>query len=1132
MFSLRLVVAVLLAVMLSGPAFAGVAAPLHSPYRRPRLTVPYAWTKPVLDGVVEDAEWRGAASWQALLTVRQRFSRRQTRFWCCWDEEHLYLAMRSPLRPGELPVQRHAESEGDADLAGDDAFGLWLDAGGVDPETGLRSLVQFVANAAGARLDRLHLPMRGTARRVFDTGWEVRQRVSPGHAWEWELAITRRTLQRADPFRSGSALSLLLARNYQRPWEQCSFAGAPVFNNPPLYTRLTLSRSAPALHFLLVGRPESRHFGLALRARAQPRSRGAGAPRQLVWRYTDDGGAERAGMLDVSASPAGASLALEDVAECGPGRCRFTVRGKDGGAVWLDWAAVHAFEPELAGTWPEVLDDGERGLVLDARFDPLGNVLRPVAESLVPGPRRALATLSVSVLSAAGQPLVEAECTPRPPPRPAATVPLAELAPGQYRVRLSGRNAEGQVLAAREVLFEKKDHAKVFPWWRTPHGRLDRVPAPWTPVQRRGDQFAVWGRRYRAGTAGLPASIVSRERELLAGPVALVAEAAEAGLLELEVVPGRPEVVFAEPCRQTLRWRGRLGPLAVTGEVSVEFDGLYRIELVLEPPEAWPTVERVQLRVPLRAAMAQQLHACGSGSRTGYAYGPVPPGEGRVWDCRAVYSQPMVKGSFIPYLWVGGPRGGLAWFADSDAGWVQAQDVPAIALRREGPGTVVLVLNLVGETCVLSAPRTFVFAFQATPVKPQRPGWRRDPWWMGDSLFDSTGSASDGQAPPGVPFSPDAAGERARVEARHAESNAVCFGLPSYPARVIPYLDHLHLPAARCAEVAYFGEAWRSSRTDALCYNRESLADYLVHHLAERARTTGIDGVYLDRLWPVASADLHAGRGYLLPDGRVQPTYALFATRRYLLRLRAAFAEAGRTGGLVFHMTNHFIAPWLGAADVVCDGAQFPLFAGEGYDFMDKWSVERLQLAAGRQWGVAVNLLSQYQGPWPDAPLAKAFRAYTGAAILHDALPSGNAGGANVPLWVGRERFGIGAEDVTFIGDGEEPAALRCAAPGVRLAAWLRPGRLLLAVVNRGRGVNARVEVDGRALRLPAPRRWIVRDAEAGTSVSGRVTGGVCWSAAEELAIVDAGNGVIAVPVKRHDYRLVYIGSPEHWPGH
>ncbi len=49
-----------------------VAGGVDAGYKTPRVTVPYAWRKPEIDGVIKDAEWRGAASVNALQTTRRQ----------------------------------------------------------------------------------------------------------------------------------------------------------------------------------------------------------------------------------------------------------------------------------------------------------------------------------------------------------------------------------------------------------------------------------------------------------------------------------------------------------------------------------------------------------------------------------------------------------------------------------------------------------------------------------------------------------------------------------------------------------------------------------------------------------------------------------------------------------------------------------------------------------------------------------------------------------------------------------------------------------------------------------------------------------------------------------------------------
>ncbi len=101
--------------------FATLAA-IAGEYQHPVVVIPYAWKKPVIDGVVNDAEWSGAFSQCALQTVNKQISTRQTQFWMMWDEDNIYVAMRSPLRPGERVIQDRRGPDSDPDVIFDDCF--------------------------------------------------------------------------------------------------------------------------------------------------------------------------------------------------------------------------------------------------------------------------------------------------------------------------------------------------------------------------------------------------------------------------------------------------------------------------------------------------------------------------------------------------------------------------------------------------------------------------------------------------------------------------------------------------------------------------------------------------------------------------------------------------------------------------------------------------------------------------------------------------------------------------------------------------------------------------------------------------------------------------------------------------
>ena len=191
----------ILAMFVLAVSCAGVSA-AETEYKHPVAVIPYAWEKPTIDGVVDDAEWQGAFSQRALRTLGGQLSPRQARFWMMWDEENLYLAMRDPLRPGERPLQayRTRERRGpELDVIYDDCFEIWLSAGASDPLTGQADCTaQFLANIFGTVNDGLlHPGINGYHKPTelsYDTGWEPKSRLTDKNEWEMEMVIPRASL--------------------------------------------------------------------------------------------------------------------------------------------------------------------------------------------------------------------------------------------------------------------------------------------------------------------------------------------------------------------------------------------------------------------------------------------------------------------------------------------------------------------------------------------------------------------------------------------------------------------------------------------------------------------------------------------------------------------------------------------------------------------------------------------------------------------------------------------------------------------------------------------------------------------------------------------------------------------------
>lgn len=1085
----------------AAPARSGV----QDGYQVPTVVIPYAWKKPTMDGIVRDDEWQNAASVTALQTTSKAISARQTRFWLMWDEDNLYVAMRSPLRPGERLIQALRDPDHDVNVVFDDAYEVWLDLGTHSPG-GEPVFFQYLSNFTGTRYDVMFEPAVGNSRIGWTSHWLPQNHLSKdGRSWEMEMAIPRQSMYKMTPFADGFAFTGLLTRDYKRPWEQVSFGGSGSFSVRETYPHFILSKSAPAVHLLSVGDPVAQTFGVHLAAT------GTTQTQSLKWEYASDGGVEKHGQFEVHPGQTTTLPPMLGLDQPGPGGYRIKVLSADGTMIYLDWSAPRQWGDRSALS--QKLNDTGNQVVLTLQYNPVHNYLRVKGDLIDYDARSAIARYVLSVRDATGKVLAQKNLHLDRLAYVRDVVHFPALSPGRYAANLTTYDRSGKVVFTRDSKFEKKDAAKAFAWWNTKRGNIEKVISPWTPVRTTAGRFDVWGRTMRIGAVGLPAQITTQGRPLLARESTLVARFADGKTLM--AAGASPRIISAVPNRGIARSQGQLGPLQVSSQVTTEFDGMYRVDLTITPNK--PTVVRsLKLVVPLRSDVATYLHACGEGIRYGFEYRFLPAAKrGQLWNSQSVDGQPMTVGSFIPYIWLGDTTGGLCWFADSDQGWVPNDTTPAIEVRRDGANSTDLVLNFISKPYTLSRPRKISFAFQATPVKPIQPGWRMDTWWTNDSFQDWAQVESEGHAGnmglifSSLPFPLNPAKSRQMVEERHKQTNAEIFGFAKYRANAVPYFEHINMGEQFVPELTYFGDEWRTQVTRGLSYGK-SLQDFMVYHVSHWVNDSDIDGFYIDNVSPIADDNIEAGRGYRLPDGRIQPAYQIFDTRRYFLRLRAALAEQGKSGKLVLHITNHMIAPWIGACDIALDGEDHVIYPEMHNDFMDFWSPERLRLDYPGEWGAAVNFLQEYQGKWDPVTLKKAMRAYTGMLILNDTLASANANGLNPELWTARDKFGIQSRDVRFLGYWMPQTGLESRTEHVSLAGWLKPGgsgsnKLLLAVVNTGEACDATVKVDFHKLGLPDLGQCSITDAETGQSVS------------------VAADGVLKVAVPRHDYRQIVI---------
>lgn len=1114
----------MIAAAIGAPVLAGeTAAGFAADYRTPVVQAPYAEEKPVIDGKLDDALWQKCLYLNALRSKDRMMSYRGTAFWIAWDEDSIYVAMRSPLRPGEKPIRKFRDTERDINVVFDDAFEVFLGANSTSPD-GQPVFFQYLGNFDGARYDAMHEPRVGNRREGWTANWEVKSAISPKNEWEMEMRIPRETVYR-EKFRENETITMLIARDFKRPWEQNSFEGTADFSVGESHTHVKLVRGKPVVRFLGAADAAKKTFGLDFEAASDK-------PVKLEWSFATSTGFEKKGTLDVPAGgrfvkPAGIGVGL--VPEDTKGHCRVMV--KNGKEVLLDWMTDTYFTPDFEAKSRAEFAKPDPGDVIDLStvYNPVANVLRLSADFIMFDARGDVEKSEVRVCDASGKEVAKCEFPIDDRAYCRGTMRLPAIGGGDYKVTTDVIGKGGKKIRTIEGSFSRIDVAKKWPFLGTKAGNPEKVLAPWTPVEDSGATVSVWGRDMTVGAAGLPEQVTSQGKKLLARPatLTLVDDKGESFAAKLE---GRPRKTFDKDWRKTYETVSKAGSLVVRSKTTVEYDGMYKVEMTLVPPKGGINAKSLKFVLPVAGDFAKYVYGAGAEIRSGFDMRWLPEkgdANGVVWDSRKVDSQPMLVGSFIPYVWLGAEKGGICFFADKDEGWVPNDDVPAIQFVRNGKD-VDMAFNFISSDFEIAAPRTIVFALEASPVKPLVGDWRAEKWWCGYTfdfgwgswVYPKGGGSTIWQSRPNTT---NIAECKKRVDECHE------------PGRIaVPYFEYNTMTDVANEQVdfngiqQYYGDAWKMDSGNILCYC-DSLQDYIVWNLDHWIKSCGIDGWYLDNVRPCFSSDVDGGYGYRLPDGRVQPEFNMFAMRRFFLRLRAVFQENGKKPHIVNHMTNNMILPWNGPCDVAYDGEANVIFWGQKRDgthqtdFMDVWSLERLFTATPSIWGINVNFMHEYQGNWQQFckwdEVRACYRAYEGAVMLHDAMPTGNHGAdpwTHDFMKCGQE-FGFGANDrIEFLpywraAEGglsfDEKKKIYC-------SAWLDRAahKTLVIVTNWGDAQKAKVSLDFGKLGV---------DPKAEVFASFNVAG------MKPTDVIPMKGGAFEVDVVRHSYVLVTVEKRE-----
>ena len=228
--------------------------------------------------------------------------------------------------------------------------------------------------------------------------------------------------------------------------------------------------------------------------------------------------------------------------------------------------------------------------------------------------------------------------------------------------------------------------------FKTRVGIDDSVPVPWQKVVVKGKTYTAGSRTYTFDKGPMPVNMTVDGKTVLSTPPALLLNGK--AVTWDAVKPGKNYGDRAE-----FTTSGKLDAIQFTCRGEVWFDGMYRWDLTMTPPENGVDIESLNLTWSMPA------------DASNYIMNPyyVPWKNGRA-------SLKWTVDERASLLWLTGQKRGLAWWCQSDANWVIDPNRSQIYLRKEG-GKASIRIEMIQDKAVLKKPASYTMVFQATPPR-------------------------------------------------------------------------------------------------------------------------------------------------------------------------------------------------------------------------------------------------------------------------------------------------------------------------------------------------------------------------------------------------------------------------------
>ncbi|MBI2200492.1 MAG: hypothetical protein HYU43_00940 [Armatimonadetes bacterium] len=1046
------------------------------------MTVP-----PRMDGTIDPEEWREATAVSGVVDCQgDHLVPRPTTFYLAWDAEHLYWACRAWVMPGYKPCIWSGRSPHTAGV-GDDGPELHFQPLGKNVTAGrTESSYKFFVNCLGFTGDYMRcsvgqqfknwLPSFKTAARLTEPGTAPRD----GRWWECEVSASLEDFELGGPHRPGDRWRMMLGFNHMPGWCQARIPCNGGYFNPDGYSLGTLVENTPAVQVLMEDLPGPCDGQPAATFRIfNPRK--DVARMDLLAEFGKDL-QERASLLVEPGKTAELKIRHPGADTLDSGHLFYQVKEGDQ-ELFRTFAYFKAGYPE---NWVKHSPPPKGSFPLTATFNPVrSNLFIQVDAYFLDRPEDAV-EVPYAVRKEGIKGFITSGVIRHPHlSRFQELMNLPVLSEGSYEVEAFLVMKDGQKLGPQRTKFSKLNEAKAFAeWWDKDLGNIERVIPPFEPIRREGAEVDLWGRAYRLNALGLPDDIRSQNAPVLDGPARIVVGAG--GAEKVISLAGRPAFTQTRPWRVDFEGKAKGAGLEFRSQGWIEQDGLLWLETTFMPAGNKPVrIDALRLEFPIRGDQAECLVCLGTGGNYAARTTTVIPPEknGLLWttlDTGRVGSM-MAVGSFYPCVWIGSERRGLLWWADNDKGWVPHNDVPAHQVVRQG-GQVVLRNNIIGQSFDLEQPRTLALSLMASPFRPLVKNWRMalgswdgtfsggESWGYKWRKDPKTGGIIEGWNWLTPPSKNPAEWGAIWSEYKKKADEKVRQEQPCNPCQARNWMFvHTSLPLVGYGWKSpdekvsnYFGPEWGSSEA----YPDTNIRYYL--YLADRAfREGGLRTIYWDIFFPTLHSTIQNGMAYTLPDGGIQPGYAGWNTRRFLMRMYALMQDHGLTpGAQVSHATNDYLLVACGWMDAILDGEYHKLTDESAMDWVDGYPLDRMRsLSCPENWGVVISWMDHIH-LMDEERRQRYARGLVEYVQLFDSWQGPSQG--RPPLEV------LGAQFVPF---WRNPY-IQCGDPDILTSLWLRQDyacRVMLSVFNsqpKETKGSVKLKLDLDALGLRPKLKW------------------------------------------------------------